>query len=279
MTKSRPARLRVLGAELAALRNAANLNTIAAAAKAGISSAGLNRIELGRRVPPSTEVAAILSAYNVDRANRRRLMDMAKDLTAPAWLVRGPDKRQLLPVLAQLESEAVLITQFAPTIIPGLMQSPAYLRALMENFPFSGDEAEWRIRFRSERQKVLTKLVSPEYVLVLDEAALRRPRGGTAIMAQQIHWLIGRSKQLNISIHVIPFRYGNYHDPGHFMVLNFRDGSSVVYVEHAGATGFLHEPDDVRKFQDDAARLLKTALNATDSVNFLARIVTDYERS
>ena len=133
------------------------------------------------------------------------------------------------------------------------------------------------IASRLDRQTVLDRLVSPDYVAILDEAVLRRGFGGDDVMAGQIRWLIERANMPHIGIHVIPFRHGGYHNPGYFSLFEFRDETPIVYIEQDGARGFL-DPKDTPRFQDRAARLMKTALGSADSVNFLARIAADYER-
>jgi transcriptional regulator with XRE-family HTH domain len=271
--------MRALGAELIALRKAANLNTIKAAKKVGMSPASFNRTENGIRLARVPEVSAMLAVYEASIAVRNRLMDMARDLNTPAWLETGAKLPRLLPALAQFESEAVSITEFSPTMVHGLLQTPAYARAVIGTTKCSSAEAELRLRARMNRQKILNKLVSPLYVAVLDEAALRRPCGGSAAMAQQIHWLIDRAKLPNISIHVIPYRIGEYHNPGHFSALDCRNEPTAIYFEHDAAAGFLEEPDEIQTFCDHAATLVRTALSSADSVNFLVRMVADYERS
>jgi transcriptional regulator with XRE-family HTH domain len=279
MSEPLSARVRALAADLAALRRAAGLNTRQAAAKVGISSAGLNRIENGKRVPLATEVSALLAIYNASSKDRERLMDMVREINTPSWLETSANLPRLLPTLVQLESEAVSIIHFAPSLVPGLLQTRAYAQAILDasSTPVSHQEAH--LAARMGRQEILKKVVPPDYVAILDEAVLRRPYGGTAAMATQIHWLIGRAKTRGISIHVIPFRHGGYDNPGQYALMKSRDEPPILYAGHGAMAGFLHTEDEVRQFQGITSTLMKIALDSTESVNFLARMAADYERS
>lgn len=279
MSERLPARLRALASELTRLREQAGLTTRQAAARAGISIATVNRTENAKRIPSVADVATLLAIYGVVGAERKRILAMVEEVNAPGWMETSPRLTHLLKALTDFESEAASIVNFAPSIVPGLLQTPGYARAIMAAswLPESGQPA--LVAARMDRQKVLTKLSPPTYTAYLDEAVLRRPHGGTPVMAEQIRWLMDRAKLPNLCIRVIPFRHGGYHNPGHFSMLAFARTSSMVYVEHDGASGFLDQPEDIELFHNLAARLTKVALGSADSVNFLARMAADFERS
>lgn len=274
-----PARMRALAMELKVLRAQAGLNTQKAAQRIGTSTATLNRTEKAKRISHITDVAALLAVYGVTGPERRRLLDLAENLSAREWLETGDRLPRLLPALAGFEAAATTIVNFGPSFVPGLLQAPGYARALMALADTDEQGREERVAARLDRQKVLTKVISPNYVAILDEAALRRPVGGSEVMAQQIHWLIGRARQPHMTILVIPFKHGGYRNPGMFSLFEFRSDPAIVYVENDGASGFLDAPDDIDKFQRRTATLVQHALGSADTVNFLTRMAADYERS
>ncbi|MGH3859670.1 helix-turn-helix domain-containing protein [Actinokineospora sp.] len=274
-----PARMRALAMELKVLRAQAGMNTQKAAARIGTSTATLNRTEKAKRISHITDIAALLAVYGVTGPERVRLLDMAENLNAREWLETGDRLPLLLPALAGFESAANVIVHFAHSFVPGLLQTPAYARAVMALADTDDQGREERVAARLERQKVLNKVMSPRYVAILDEAIFRRPLGGAEVMAQQIHWLIGRAQQPHITILVIPFKHGGYLNPGTFSLLEFRSDPAIVYVENEGASGFLDAPDQISKFQGRTATLVKHALGSADTVNLLTRLAGDYERS
>ncbi|WP_436495643.1 helix-turn-helix domain-containing protein [Actinokineospora sp. HUAS TT18] len=273
-----PARMRALGKELVDARKRAGKTGRQVKAATGLSLATLSRNENGLRAPSVLNVATLLAVYGVIGAERDRLLDMAAKVHDPTWLEAANDQRipRLLPALCGFESEASLIVHFAPFMVPGLMQTPAYLRSAMTLSTIPGHEE--RIEARLRRQSILNKIVPPHYVALIDEAALRRPFGGAEVMVQQLNWLIGRAQQPNITIRVIPFRHGGYINHGMYALMEFRDAPPVIYVE-GEATGFLDGPQATPKFRTRTADLERIALGQADSVNFLMRMVADYERS
>ncbi|MBC6446951.1 helix-turn-helix domain-containing protein [Actinokineospora xionganensis] len=274
-----PARMRALAMELKVLRAQSGLNTQKAAARIGTSTATLNRTEKAKRISHITDVAALLAVYGVTGPKRTWLLELAENLNAREWLETGDRLPHLLPALAGFEAEADVLVNFAHSIVPGLLQTPAYARALHASEDITGTDQEAMVAARLERQKVLMSPNGPKYVAILDEAVLRRPYGGSEVMAQQIHWLIGRARMPNLNILVIPFRHGGYPNPGMFSLFEFRSTPPIVYVETEAVSGFLDAPEEIKKFQGRAAKLVKVALGSADTVNFLTRMAADYERS
>lgn len=269
--------MRALGTELAALRLRANLTTRQAAERVGVSSATLNRIEKARRSATVAEVSAMLAIYGVVGKERKRIMALVETVTAPGWLETDHQLKELVPALANFESQTSSIFNFAPANVPGLLQTQAYAQAIINDV--MSENVPKLLADRLERQKVLTKPGAPDYLAVLDEAALRRPVGGSHVMAEQIRQLIERAKLPNIEIRVIPFKYSQYSSPGTFNVLGFADAPPLVYVEHRAVSGFLDNPGGSRMLRNEAVRLAKMAFDSTDSVNLMAMIAADHERS
>ncbi|SDJ17061.1 Helix-turn-helix domain-containing protein [Actinokineospora alba] len=279
MSERLPARLRALASELTRLREQAGLTTRQVAARMGTSIATINRTENAKRTPSVADVATMLAIYGVTGAERTRILTMVEEVNSPGWMEVSPRFTHLLKALIDFESEAISIVNFGPSIVPGLLQTPGYARAITKTGLLDESQREALVSARMDRQKVLVKLVAPRYIAFLDEAALRRPYGGQEVMANQIRWLMDRAKLPNMEIRVIPFRHGGYRNPGHFAMFEFERTSRIVYVEHDGASGFLDELDDINLFAHTTSGLMKVALGSADSVNFLARILADYERS
>lgn len=275
MSERLSARMRALATELTTLRVRSGLTTRGAARRLGISSASLNRTENAKREASTEELGGMLAVYGATTDDRRAVLELAGELPVPGWLGMAPDPA----ALARFEAQATTIVDFAPTAVPGLLQTAQYARAAQAQSMEFGTALEQRVRARVGRQAVLSKLSAPEYVAFLDEAVLRRPVGGGVAMAAQIRWLVSRARQSNVTVRVVPFRHGGYRNPGRFAVLRFRKSSPLVYLEHEGSSGFLDAPEHVELFTAITATIASAALDHIDSVNLMTRIAADHDRS
>ncbi|WP_436500510.1 helix-turn-helix domain-containing protein [Actinokineospora sp. HUAS TT18] len=276
------ARMRALATELTTARERAGMTLRDVSARLDISIATLSRTENALRTPTLETVAGLLGAYGVVGEDRKRIMKLVREVKDALWMEVRPEYGDLFKALINFEREAMSFFTFGPMSVPGLLQTPAYARAITDAAARTNGTTELVVEAlvaeRLQRQEVLNKVVSPEYTAILDEGVLRRAYGGKAVMANQIRWLVDRAKARHISVQVIPFRYGGYPTAGYFSLLEFRDRSPIVYVEQPGATGFLYKPEDVARFRAIATTLKKVALESADSVNFMSRIAADYER-
>lgn len=267
-----------MAAELKKLREKAGLTTRQAAARIGFSSASLNRSELGKRTPSPEEVSALLAIYGVTGAEREKLLELAREVSAQGWWEVGGVLPKHLPALANFESQAVTITHMAPMVVPGMLQTQAYSRAVISAAEIPEADVEARVAARAARQTVLTRRDAPGYLAILDEATLRRPFGGPDTMADQIRKLIDVARLPNVTILVIPFKHGGYPLHGFFALMEFAKAPPIVYLEHKQASVFMHKPNDTGPFHKLVARLPKIALGPADSVDFMALMAADHER-
>jgi transcriptional regulator with XRE-family HTH domain len=277
--KPSASRARALAAELKELRRQAKLNTKEAAGQVNISSASLNRTELGTRMPSIEEVSALLVVYGVTGVARERVLEMVR-MAKPSgwWEIGGSALPKQLPTLINFEAQATRITHFQPLVVPGLLQTHAYMRAVMDRGGIPYDEAEPRVRARAGRQTVLTGEKAPRYVAIMDEAVVRRPFGGRKVMTEQIRKIIELAQLPNVSVQVIPFERGGYPIYGPFLQFQFNKARDIVYLEHKQASGFLDLVEDTDPFQHLADTLKAVALGPTDTSEFLAAVATEYDR-
>jgi transcriptional regulator with XRE-family HTH domain len=282
MTKKRgTARIRGLAAELKDLRAQAGLNTREAAAQAGLSTSKLNRIELGRRIIELEDMVALLVVYGVTGLERERLLTMTREVGVPGWWERaGVDLPKGLPALISFESEATRMSHVAMLRIPGLLQTPDYIRAIMTANLFTGTDMEARVAARLGRHAVLTQAFAPHYLTIIDEAVLHRPVGGPRVMAEQLRHVMNLAARPNIEVRIIPFGHGAHiGQDGTFTVMEFAKARPIVFLEHKRSSLFIDEPEDVSPFREAIDMLVGVALDSPESVNFLARMAADYDRS
>jgi hypothetical protein len=112
----------------------------------------------------------------------------------------------------------------------------------------------------------------------VDEAALRRPIGGSAVMRAQIEYLIDAAKRPNITIQVMPFRFGGHAgESGPFSILRFAepDLPDVVYIEQLTSALYLDKREDVDQYLDTMERLSVQSVPPDRTTGFLKRILQE----
>ncbi|MFC0006286.1 helix-turn-helix domain-containing protein [Micromonospora siamensis] len=263
-----------LGAQLRRVREDATVTAEQAAEVIEVSASTLRRIEAGRVGIKGPALNALLDRYGVTDAELRdTLLSMAKTGKQRGWWAKYGDLPSSYRQYIGLESAAEEVHNFETLVVPGLLQTPGYARAMMAEDPFepSPDAVERRVAVRTQRQELIGsgKL---RLVAVLDEAVLRRQIGGSAVMADQLTALLDAGKRWNVTLQVIPFREGAYAAMmSSFHVLNFADGPSVVYIE--GLTGDLYaEGEDVRRCTVVFNSLRGAALSPSDSAAMIEEI-------
>jgi hypothetical protein len=250
---SGPTVLRILlGSQLRRLREAKGVSRETAGWEIRASESKISRMELGRVGFKERDVADLLTLYGVtDVEERTALLALARQANSPGWWHRYGD---VLPNWFQsylgLESAASLIRSYEVQFVPGLLQTPDYARAvvLLGHGRAPNDEVERRVTLRMTRQQMLTRADPPQLWAVVDEAALRRPIGGRAVLRGQLESLIEATKLPNITLQVIPFHAGGHAAAGGaFTLLRFPDKElpDVVYMEQLTSALYLDKRDDV----------------------------------
>jgi len=274
--KHSASRTRALANELRELRRAAGLTTRQAADRLEISSASLNRNELGTRMPAPEEVSALMVIYGVTGVAKERVLALARSANPAGWWETGGNALpKQLPTLITFESQATQIAHFEPLLVPGLLQTHAYMRAVREASGVPDAEAE--VAARAGRQTVLTRKQPPRYLAIIDEAAVRRPFGGRRVMAEQLRRIVEVAELPNVTVQVIPFSRGGYPLHGPYVLLQFEKAPAIVHLEHKQASGFLDQPEDTAPFQPLTDTLRAVALEPADTCEFLAAVAAEYD--
>jgi transcriptional regulator with XRE-family HTH domain len=174
MTKKRgTARIRGLAAEVKDLRAQAGLSTRAAASQAGLSSAKLNRIELGNRMITLEDMVALLVVYGVSGLERERLLAMTREAGQPGWWeTTGASLPKELPALINFESEAARIVEVALLRIPGLFQTPDYIRMILTSAGVTGTSMEAMVSARLVLQSRCEMLLVSSLVVAVTSSGL-----------------------------------------------------------------------------------------------------------
>jgi hypothetical protein len=181
----------------------------------------------------------------------------------------------------EYSERAVTIRQYAAHVVPGLLQTEDYARAVLKvGRTLSGEEqlAE-RVALRMGRQERLSAPDRPELWMILDEAVLRRPVGGLPVMRAQLARLLGTGSEPHITVQVLPFDQGEHEVMGGSLtVLTLPDGSEVAYTEGAHYGQLVEEPDEVRSLALTYDRLRAAALPPLMSLDMIRSVREDNHR-
>lgn len=270
------AKARGLGAELADLREQAGLTMAEVAERLGWSKPTMSRIENGLRDSSPEEIASLLVVYKITGARNDRMVHMAKTIDQSGWWEIMPEGvSRHLTALRAFEAEATRLTDVSMILVPGLLQTPEYTRAVMETG--GGDQIDDRVAIRTGRQAVLRRRDPPEFHAIIDESVLRRPLGGPEIMAAQLRKLVREAARPHITIQVL-------RGPGHqalngtYFTLEFpRPAQPFVLLEAYMCSSFLDDTDVVQAYLTNTATLAETALDPMQSQELMAHLAQRYE--
>src|SRR4051812_43121825 len=205
-----PTVLRILlGAQLRHLREASNIGRDEAGYAIRASGSKISRLELGRVGFKERDVADLLTLYGVEDSQRREaLLSLANRANVPGWWHNYADiLASWFEVYVGLEEAASRIRAYEVQFVPGLLQTEEYARAvtLLGHPDASTEEVDRRVTLRMTRQQVLSGQNATHLWAVMDEAALRRPLGGAAVMRGQLDHLIEMAGSPNVTLQIVPF--------------------------------------------------------------------------
>jgi transcriptional regulator with XRE-family HTH domain len=279
--KSTP-RSRALGAALREAREAAGLGVRELTQNLGWKShATLSRYETGSRTPQPEDVATILQAVGVNGERREEILALARESDRSHWLSMGMTEQQRqLATLLDYERTAATITDVSPLLIPGLLQTGDYARAIMRESAVPEPEIETRVAVRLGRRDALTRREPATLLALVGEAALQANIGGPRVMLDQLRHLQRTAELPTVDLRAIPVR--SRWTPaleGPFVVVVPADGDNpVVHIETRSSGLFLHEKDDVGPYMGAIEMVLRVAMSADETADLIAREAEEIER-
>jgi hypothetical protein len=265
---------RRLGIELRRLREAAGFTIERVAEALECSDSKISRIETGQVGATPRDVRDMLELYGIGGEQRDALISIARGAREKAWWHAFSDVPFGVPYVG-LEAAAAQIRTYEALLVPGLLQTPDYARAVSRVLAPQLDpkETERRVELRIGRQVLLTLENSPILNAVIDEAVLRREVGGPEVTRRQLHRLLEASTLPTVTIQVLPFAAGEHAGmSGAFTILTFSEPADpeVVYLEHNTNDLYLQDPEEIRQYSILFDHLGNAALAPDDSRAFLA---------
>ena len=274
-------RRRRLALELRRLREAARLTCEEVAEHLECSASKISRVETGRVSVSPRDVRDMLELYGVPPPQRDSLVQLARDSRQKGWWHAYSDTiHPQFATYVGLESAASEIRVYEVNLIPGLLQTEDYARAILKAGTMNGshEDVERRVALRMARQPALIRDDPPMLWTVLDEAALRRRVGGAELMRAQLEHVLELSGLKNVAMQVIPFGAGAHPAMGRpFVILVFpeRIDTDVVYLEDLTSAFYLENVDEVDRYNVFFNHLRATALSFEDSAALVTSVLKD----
>ncbi|MCO5972673.1 helix-turn-helix domain-containing protein [Actinoallomurus soli] len=268
-------RRRRLARELRRLREAAGLTADEVNRRLEWANGKVNKLERALTVRPRvTDVRVLLETYNVtDQAIREALFDLTRQARQRGWWTAyGP----LDDNYVEFEAEAARISTYELAIIPGLLQTPEYARAIQRGSMKNEDEIENLVQLRMERQKILTDKNPPKLWAVIDENALTRSFGSQEAKVGQLQRLIDTEHLEHVTVQVMPMNiapHAGLH--GSFVILDYEDDPSLVYCEARPGSSYVEGAPAVEERRSVFQFLSATALGPDESIAWLRRLAED----
>ncbi|OEU88657.1 DNA-binding protein [Streptomyces abyssalis] len=251
------------------------------------TAAGMTQAELGRRTHVvSTRITQVERASGAKPTlELARALDNTLDadgLLADLWpYVHRETFPDWSRAFMAYSARAVSIREYAAHVVPGLLQTEEYARALLGvgRSLLSEEHLEERLSARMERQERLGSADRPEVWAVLDEAVLMRPVGGRPVMRGQLSRLLDAAEDRRVTVQVLPFDQGE-HDllGGSMTVLTLPDETEAVYLEGADYGQLIEEPGEIKRHSLIYDRLRAVALPPKMSLDMIRCVMEGNHR-
>ncbi|TDE33469.1 helix-turn-helix transcriptional regulator [Actinomadura sp. 6K520] len=253
------------GVELRAYREAAGMSRPQLAQKLGYTPQWIGQVEAGQN-GPSDKFAIDCDTCFATNGTFYRLWGWIQEL----------GKLQVLPPgfrpYAEAEGDASYVKAFAPLLVPGLLQTPEYARAVLE-VGQRAEKLEELLTVRLERQVLLTRVDSPLFLFVLGEYVVRRLVGSREVMCGQLEHLLTMASEPHITLQIVRDDAPVYQASG-FVLLEFEERSQMCYMDSGGGYGpLLESPRDVNERAVAFDQVRSAALPTGDSVRFVRAVM------
>ncbi len=275
-------RRRRLGAELRRLRDRAGMTCEQAGEHLDCSASKISRMETARVAARIIDVQALCQLYNAGEELTANLLALAREAKTPGWWQRFDDGvPDWFDTFLGMESVAASIRTYEVQLIPGLLQTDGYARALFEQSELANAATVDRaVEIRSVRRATLTSDAPPQYWAILSEAVLSRMVGGPGVMRDQLLHIAELSAHRHVTIQIIKNNLGAH--PGMttpFVILGFPDRADpqVVFIDYLTGALYLEKPEEVDRYNLAFNHLVASAIPPRQSVEFIIDVAKHLE--
>jgi transcriptional regulator with XRE-family HTH domain len=272
-------RMRYVGRVLAQWRSRAGLTGDIVAERLNWARSKISKLENASQTITPTDVISMAVVYGIAEGERDELVGEVQHATERGWWLSYGDAvtAKQFDRYVDFESEAVSLANFEIDLVPGLLQTEDYVRAIARAFTPTADQAQiqHRVELRKRRQARLFADDPIDFDAVVSEVALRQLVGGVDVMRTQLKHL-GRIAHLpNVSIRMIPFDVGAYPAMGRpFVILRFDrpEWLDVAYQENLNSCIYVEDPDEVAQYTDGYTGLCERALGRAETLQAIENL-------
>ncbi len=257
--------LRTFGAVVHGLREHAGLSREEFAGLVRFSKHTVTSVELGRRMPDPDFVEAAEAALGNTGALRRAMPHLTRQVGLAAWF------RQW----ARLEARAITLWTYDCRVIPGFLQTEAYIRAVTASVPpiKDNEQVDQQVAARLERQALLDRRPAITFSFIVEQAVIERCTGGVEVTREQIDHLLHWSTQFNVEVQVMPQRSPDHAGlDGPLMLLETSENKWFGYAEGQRGGLLVTPANEVSILIQRYAKMRSQALNSQDSRDLLKRL-------
>ncbi|MGW1724999.1 helix-turn-helix domain-containing protein [Streptomyces sp. NPDC002306] len=258
--------MKMVGSLVGVFRRTAGLTQRTLAERLLVDEETIASIEQGRRMLKEDLASALDDLLDTKGALAIAVANMPEVDLFPRWAEEYID----------LEREALTLSWYDNQVLPGLLQTPAYARAVFLNDvpPLTEEEIDRRVEARVERQEILQRRVPPSVSFVISEVTVRDRLGGDEVYFEQLRSLREWSHVPGVTLQVMPvgrdFHAGLV---GPFTIIETPDHQRICYVEAPRRGWLIADPDDVSHLERRYAMLRTQALNPRETKGLLDRLV------
>ena len=225
------------------------------------------------------DIQGLLDLYGVASPQREALIQLAKDAKKRGWWTSYQDV--FTGSFVALEDETHLIRRYSSELIPGLLQTEEYARAVIQALRPRYDESsvERRVSARLARQQILKRKKPLHLDFILNEAVIRSNVGGTKVMAEQLQALHEAGTSEGATLRMLPFETGAHSAmEGAFTIFSFPEEQypDVVYIEGMMGDIYLESVEGVNRYRAAFENLHDSALSPSDTMDFIASKVREF---
>ncbi|WP_328414142.1 helix-turn-helix transcriptional regulator [Streptomyces violaceus] len=268
---SRQAAWEFFGTELKRRREDAGITQVELGSRVFVSGGYIGQFEQAIRKPQLDVAQRIDGVLQTDGIFERLCRKLIDDKRYADYFAR----------VVELERQAAQICEFAPTLVPGLLQTAGYARAVtVAANPFVTDDyIEEKVTARLERAQILADATRPEYWVILHENVLRMPVGGREAMAAQLDHIARLMRERQVMVTVLPYSAGAHPSMGGMLTLmRFDDAPPVAYTETSFSGTLVDDPSVVKNAQRAYDLLRVAALSPEASLALIESAAEDYRR-
>ncbi|MEV5580367.1 helix-turn-helix transcriptional regulator [Streptomyces parvus] len=281
-------RRRKLGEELRSLRHTSGMTSREVARLLGWHQSKVSRIETGASGVTPADVSRLLDVYAVRDPQLRSLLEVLAGSAGGGGSGWWHAYRGLIPPqyrdFISLESQASTVRTLETSVVPGLLQTAGYARAVtrasLDGLP--DGRLDSLVEVRLTRQRVLRASPPLRFTAVLDEAVLHREVGGPEVMRDQVEHLTQVAQLPHVHLQLLPFSVGGYVGlTGPFVIFSFPNISDldVVVLDHLTSSLYLERREDLEAYSSAFRTLQSHALSPERSLDLITEIGRSFRRS